>query len=41
MVIPETSFEVLGVDYMGPFPVTRDEQWYIIVFIDNLTKWVR
>ena len=33
-------WEVVGVDIMGPLPITNSKNRYIIVFTDYMTKWV-
>ncbi len=33
-------FEVVGMDILGPFPKTQNNNRYILVFTDYLTKWV-
>jgi len=38
--IPEYAFQLIGVDICGPFPVTENNNEYIIVFADHLTKYV-
>ncbi|KHJ41558.1 integrase core domain protein [Trichuris suis] len=38
--LPSKPFEVLGIDHLGPFPLTGKGNRYIIVCIDYLTKWV-
>ena len=39
--IPATqSFERLQVDILGPLPLTKLGNRYIVVFIDSFTKWV-
>ena len=32
-------FDVWGIDYMGPFPKSRDAK-YILVVVDYVSKWV-
>ena len=32
-------FDVWGIDYMGPFPKSRDAE-YILVAVDYVSKWV-
>jgi hypothetical protein len=32
-------FDVWGIDYMGPFPKSRDAE-YILVVVDYVSKWV-
>jgi hypothetical protein len=32
-------FDVWGIDYMGPFPKSRDTE-YILVVVDYVSKWV-
>ena len=43
MVIPEYSkapFDSVSVHFMGPFPQTFGENDYLLVFVDNFSKWV-
>lgn len=35
-----SPFDRIGVDIMGPYPVTKDGNEYIIVLSDYFTKWV-
>lgn len=35
----EGPFDTIGVDAVGPFPVTKSGNRYLIVFTDFLTKW--
>lgn len=37
---PRSPFEVIGIDHLGPFPISEDGNRHIIVAIDYLTKWV-
>ncbi len=34
------SFERIGIDLMGPFPITENGNKFIVVAIDYLTKYV-
>ena len=36
----EYPFEKMGMDVLGPFPITTNGNKYIIVMVDYLTKWV-
>lgn len=36
----EKPFELVGVDVLGPLPITKQGHKYIVVFTDYLTKWV-
>ena len=43
MVIPEypkAPFDSVSVHFMGPFPQTFGENDYLLVFVDNFSKWV-
>ena len=35
----ENAFERVGVDCVGPFPVSKSSNQYIVVFSDYLTNW--
>ena len=37
---PRLPFERLGIDLIGPFPLSKSRNKYIIVAVDYLTKWV-
>ena len=36
----QEPFEKVGIDLLGPFPLSRSGNRYIIVAVDYLTKWV-
>jgi hypothetical protein len=36
---PETPFELVGVDFLGPFPTSRNNKRYVIVAVDYLTRY--
>jgi hypothetical protein len=36
---PSGIFDVWGMDYIGPFPKSRDAK-YILVAVDYMSKWV-
>ncbi|CAM8937227.1 unnamed protein product [Rhodiola kirilowii] len=38
-ILPVEIFDVLGIDYMGPFPSSYGNQ-YILVAVDYVSKWV-
>lgn len=40
MVIPKTPFEIVGVDLMGPLPLSSSHNTHILVITDYLTKFV-
>ena len=33
-------FDVWGIDFMGPFPISSDGYPYILVVVDYVSKWV-
>ena len=33
------AFERIGIDLVGPLPITTQKNWYIIVATDYLTRW--
>ena len=33
-------FQLLGLDYSGPFPITTQENKYVLAITDYFTKWV-
>ncbi|KFD60900.1 LOW QUALITY PROTEIN: hypothetical protein M514_26889 [Trichuris suis] len=37
---PVAAFEVLGIDHLGPFPLSKRGNRHVIVCVDYLTKWV-
>ncbi|KFD60669.1 hypothetical protein M514_27178 [Trichuris suis] len=37
---PVAAFEVLGIDHLGPFPLSKRGNRHAIVCVDYLTKWV-
>ncbi|CAM8879979.1 unnamed protein product [Rhodiola kirilowii] len=38
-ILPVEIFDVWGIDYMGPFPSSYENQ-YILVAVDYVSKWV-
>ncbi|CAM8999917.1 unnamed protein product [Rhodiola kirilowii] len=38
-ILPVETFDVWGIDYMGPFPSSYGNQ-YILVAVDYVSKWV-
>jgi hypothetical protein len=38
-IIEIEPFDCWGIDFMGPFPVS-DNELYILVCVDYVTKWV-
>lgn len=34
------AFHTVGIDVVGPFPITQGKNQWIIVAIDQLTKWI-
>jgi hypothetical protein len=36
----QQPFEKIGIDLIGPFPLSRDGNRHVIIFLDYLTKWV-
>src|SRR5690606_35591041 len=36
---PLSPFETVGIDFLGPFPLSSDGNRYIIVSVDYLTKY--
>jgi len=38
--LPQRPWEMLGIDTVGPLPVTADGNRYIVVITDYLTRWV-
>ena len=37
---PSGPFQLVGIDYSGPYPITPDENKYILALSDYFTKWV-
>lgn len=37
--IPQKPFHTLGVDFVGPLPMTNSGNKYLLVFVDHLTRW--
>ena len=37
---PEKPWDIVSSDVMGPFPPTREQFCYLVVFQDTFTKWV-
>jgi hypothetical protein len=33
-------FQVVGTDILGPLPMSKEENRYILTFTDHFTKWV-
>ncbi|KFD60016.1 hypothetical protein M514_27800, partial [Trichuris suis] len=40
VALPVAPFEVLGIDHLGPFPLSKRGNRHVIVCVDYLTKWV-
>ena len=38
-IITEKPFQNIGIDVLGPFPISRRKNRFIIVVVDYLTKW--
>ncbi|CAF4675198.1 unnamed protein product, partial [Rotaria sp. Silwood2] len=37
---PSGPFQLIGIDYTGPFPTTPQENKYVLAITDYFTKWV-
>ncbi|CAF0843498.1 unnamed protein product [Adineta ricciae] len=37
---PRGPFQIIGIDYSGPFPTTSDGHKYVLAVTDYFTKWV-
>jgi len=37
---PNTAFETIGIDFIGPLPTTDNGNKYVLVFTDYTTRWV-
>lgn len=38
--VPSGPFQLVGIDYSGPYPITPDGNKYILALSDYFTKWV-
>jgi hypothetical protein len=40
LILVETTWRTIGMDFIGPLPQTKRGNQYILVFTEYLTKWV-